>query len=252
MITLHDLGRSSMSLASSIRLFFTFIGHFFSHLFKFMSRKIKIDWSMLFVTIYLSGARLMLPIIIISGILGFSLSVTLFSIFNELHLGRRALPIAQMAVIIHLAPLLIGVILSIQSALNLINAKVHQLHHTPNQVMSEHIIPIVFGVIITGLLLYIYCLAAFLGSIFATFHYALKIDVHYNLAHIATSISVHSLDLSIIKVAIYCVIISLIIGYYYYKIATRKISLRKAVSRIMTRNLLCIIFFNAYFNIFFV
>lgn len=251
MITFQDVGRSSLSVASSIRIFFTFIGHLVVHLFKLLIRKLKIDWSMFFITLYLSGARLMIPIIIISGVLGFSISMTLFPIFNEVHLGRKALPIAQMAAIKHLTPILIGIILSIQSALNLINARVHQLHHAPEEVMRDHIIPIMLGEVITGFLLYIYSLIAFLVSIYSTFHYAFNIDVHDNITYLASNISIYLLDYSLFKVWIYCSIISSTTGYYYYKIAIRKISLRKAVSRIMTRSLLFIIFFSAYLNVFY-
>jgi len=250
MLKFREIGHSSMLIAGSLRLFFTFLGHFFLTLFNPRNQHLTIHWAILTKTIYLSGARLMLPVSIISGILGFSLALTLFPIFNGFHLGRHALPIAQMAVVSYLAPLSVGIILSIQSALNLINASVHELQLSLDETMYEYIFPVMLGIILTGVLLYVYALFAALVGVYLTFQYVHNVDVYDHLVHLANTISWYTLDYSLLKVFIYCIIIALVVGYYYYKIALRLISLRKAVSRVMTRSLLCIIVFSAYSNIF--
>lgn len=252
MYSFRELGHSSLWFLDSIRIFFTFLGHFFSGFFHCMAGRLAIGWSSLVKAVFLSGARLVFPIVIISSLLGVSISLSLFSIFSEIHMDDKALPIAQKVVISNLAPLLVGIILSIQSALNLINANVHKLHHTPDEVMCEYIIPITISIIMSGVLLYIYALFTFLVTIYATFHYILNVDISYNMLQLANSISIYSLLYSVFKVLIFCNIIALVVGYYYYEISIREISLRKAVSRIMTRSLLLVIFFAAYLNIFYV
>ncbi|GGI80451.1 ABC transporter permease [Legionella impletisoli] len=250
MYRFKEIGHSTIWFVGSIRIFFRFLGHFFSSFFHCLTGPQSIGWSNFISTLYQSGAHLLLPIVIISGLLGVSISLSLFSILNEIGRGSNALPISQNIAINNLAPLLIGIMLSIQSSLNLINANIHKLHHTPDEVMCEFIIPISISLFVNGLSLYIYSLLTFLVTIYSTFQYIINMDTRDTLLHLASIVSIYDIIYSIFKLFIFCCIITLVLGYYYYEISIRKISLRTAVSRVMTRCLFFIILFGAYLNIF--
>lgn len=250
MYSFKELGHSTVWFIGSIRIFFRFLGHFFSSFFRCLTGSQSVSWSVFIKTVYLSGAHLLLPIMIISFLLGLSISLSLFSILNEINRGGNALSITQNIAISNLTPLLIGIMLSIQSSLNLINANIHKLHHTPDEVMCELIIPITISLFVNGLLLYIYSLFTFLVTIYATFQFIINLDTSDALLHLASIVSIYDVLYSIFKLLIFCCIITLVIGYYYYEISIREVSLRTAVSRIMTRSLSFIIFFGVYLNIF--
>ncbi|WP_133130748.1 ABC transporter permease [Legionella yabuuchiae] len=250
MYSFKELGHSTVWFIGSIRIFFRFLGHFFSSFFRCLAGPKSIGWSNFIKTVYLSGAHLLLPIIVISALLGLSLSLSIFSILNEIGRGDNALPIMQNIAISNLTPLLIGILLSIQSSLNLINADIHHLHHTPDEVMCEFIIPITISLFVNGISLYIYSLFTFLVSIYSTFQFIINIDTRDLLLHLASIVSPYDIVYSVFKLLMFCCIISLVIGYYYYEISIREISLRTAVSRIMTRSLFFILFFGVYLNIF--
>lgn len=250
MYSFQEIGYSSVRFLGSIRLFLQFLGHLAIVSVQFLLGRTSIAWSYTINTLFLSGVKLSTPIIIISILTGFSLAMTFHSLFNRFHLFQSALPLTQSIAIRSIVPILIGIILSIQSSLNLINARIHKLHEMPQTVLRVHVIPAMAGILIAGILLYVYSLIAFLLGIYSTFYFFLRLDVSIYLINIASYITLWDLYLSFSKVVLYCWIVAIVVGYYYYEVAIRKVSLRKAVSTIMTRSLLFIIIASVYLGLF--
>ncbi|QBR84477.1 ABC transporter permease [Legionella israelensis] len=250
MYNFQQIGSSSIRFLGSIRIFFWFLGHLVVSIIHVLAGSFSVYWLTMGKTIFRSGVLLMFPIIIISALMGLTLSLSLFDILSRFQIQHNALPITQNIMLHNLLPLIIGVILSIQSGLNLINAQVKRLHRMPQEVILEYIIPMMAGIIITGLLLYVYALTAFLIGIYSTFHYILNINTQEYLWHITNTLALADLGYSIFKNLLYCSIVALVAGYYYYEIAIRNVSLRKAVSSIMTRSLLWIIILGTYLGIY--
>ncbi len=248
MYSFNRVGKISIGILGQLQLRFQFVGHGFLCLWRVLKSP-SLFWGKTFLqTIYLSGVRLFLPVVVFCVFIGFSLSVSLDQIFRQLPIESQAQTIVQNAALITIAPLLLGLMLATQSALNLINAKVHQLHHTPEEVMVHHILPISLGILCSGMLLYVYAFVAILSSIYLTFQWVIYSGVRENFFYFLGVIRINDLLYAIFKLLIYCGIVGFVVGYHYYAIALRKIDLRRAVSRIMTRSILFIVVVGAFLN----
>lgn len=250
MYSFQEIGYSSIRFLGSVRLFLCFLGHLVVTFIRFILGRISISWSNTVKTLFLSGVRLFVPILMISALIGFSLALTFHNIFIRFHLLQSALPITQNIAIRNIIPVLLGIIISIQSALNLISVRIHKLHQMPQTVLMVHVIPTMFGIILTSFFLYIYSLTAFLIGIYSAFYFFLNVEVRFFLMNITNYITPWDIIYSLEKVMLYTSIVALVVGYYYYEVAIRKVSLRKAVSTIMTRSLLFIIVTGTYLGLF--
>lgn len=250
MYLFHSLGTIFIRFLGSIRLFFTFLGHLFTAAMQLLSGKLSPRWLTTANTLFLSGVRLVLPILILSALIGLSLSLSFYEILSRFQMQKNALVITQNIVIRSLVPILIGFILSIQTALNLINVPTEKLQKSTAQIMQIYIIPMLPGILLTGLLLYVYALFAALISVYSTFHFILNVSTHDYLLHITSNLSLTDLGHSLLKILLYCLIVAAVTSYYYYEISIRTVSLRKAVSSIMTRSILWIIIASAYLGIY--
>ncbi len=180
-----------------------------------------------------------------------SLAVSSFLILNNFHLQDKALGIAQTLLLQDILPLLIGFVLCVQVSLNIINAriKITKLQRTPQEVILEYILPIIIGVNITGLLLYIYLLVAIFMSLFITFYNLLNMNADMYIMELERNATVVSVSYSLVKTLLYCSIVSLTAGYYYYMVATRHVPVRRAVSRILTRGSLWLTISSVYIKL---
>ncbi|STX43760.1 ABC transporter permease [Legionella donaldsonii] len=249
MYVFRRTGFNVIKFIASVTLFFHFIGHLWHCMQDFLWGRSVISWERIIKTIYRSGAKLAIPLLFISALMGMSIATNLHHILNKYHLQHKALLIVQNLLTRDFVPLLIGYVLCVQSSLNLITARVTKLHRVPQEVLLDYILPIIIGINITALLLYTYTVAAFIFSVYLTFHFVLGISTHEYLLHLAGSITFVEIFISILKTSVYCTIVSLIVGYYYYDVAVRNISVRQAVSRIITRGLLWLTAFSLYLNI---
>jgi len=246
MYSFQQIGSSSVRFLGSIRIFFLFLGHLLTCLFSAFVGRVSIYWFNLARTIYRSGVHLLWPIMLLAALMGMSLALSLYNILSQFYVEYKALPITINVLTRTLLPLLIGIILSIQSGLNLINARLKRLHQKPEEVILEHIIPIMTGIFITGLLLYIYSIAAFLVGIYFAYLYILEINVQDYFLHLTSNLALTDLFYSMFKTSLNALIVAMVVGYYYYELSIRSVSLRKAVSCIMTRSIVWIILSGAY------
>lgn len=228
-----------IAFVSSFILFLRFMGHLYCSLINLLIGRLSLSWLNIVRTIYYSGVKLVIPFMLINTFVGISMVMKVNQILTPYNLQRDGRLIAQNILTHDLIPFIIGVLLCIQSALNLINVKVNEEDlHVPQQVVVNHILPVLIGINIAGGLLYAYALAAFFMSIYVTYQYFLYTNLYVPMIRILTAITLYDMIYSILKTTLYCTIVSLTIGYYYYDLAVRRLSLRLTVSRIMTRGFL--------------
>src|ERR1700733_9949552 len=150
MIIFKQFGKKTSDLYQSISLFFLFVGHLF-YCVLFCAR--QIIWRHTLITTLWAGARVVLPLIIVSMMIGVSITLSIHYILAPFHLQNHVVFIAQGTMIRDFAPLPIGFILCVHCGLNLIDSDHPSLHHTPQKVILETIIPLMVGISCTALLL---------------------------------------------------------------------------------------------------
>lgn len=246
MYVFRRLGFHIVKFINSQVLVFRFFGHLFHSLKDVLFGELSITWGNMVEIMYYSGARLVLPVIFICALLGVSISQTTYYLLNPFHLHHKSLPVAQNVVTHEVLPLLIGFILCIQAALHLINTRLRRHKQSPEEVILDHVWPIITGMNITSLLLYTYAITVILLSFYFSFHYMLGVSAHEFLLHVTSSGTIFDLIYSAFKTLILCIVVSLAAGYYYYEAAIRQLSLRKAVSRIMTRGSFWLVLASVY------
>lgn len=235
----------------SIFFFLSFIGHLAHSSKNIITRHLSISWQNVWKILYYSGVSLVIPLIIVSALMALSLGINSFLILSNFHLEDKALPIAQTLLLQDVLPLLIGFVLCVQVSLNIINAriKITKLQRTPQEVILEYILPIIIGVNITGLLLYVYLISVIYLSLYITFHHLLNINADMYVMELERNTTFFSVTYSIIKTLLYCSIVSFTAGYYYYMVATRHVPVRRAVSRILTRGSLWLTISSVYIKL---
>lgn len=251
MYVVKQTGFYVIRFLKSIIFFFSFVGHLCHSSKNIITRHLTISWANVGKVLYYSGVTLVIPLIIISSLLAMSLAVNSYLILSKFHLQEKALSMAQTFLVHDILPLLIGFVLCVQVSLNIINAriKIAKLQSTPQEVILEYILPIIIGVNITGLLLYVYLIAATVLSFYFTFHHISNISTQIFLLDIARTTTLSVFICSVVKTALYCSIVSLTAGYYYYQVATRHVPIRRAVSRILTRGSLWLTISSVYIKI---
>lgn len=230
----------------SITLFFRFMGHLSHNLKKVIFSHLSISWYNLFTTVYRSGVKLVIPMVTISSLLGVSLVFNIYQTLSPFNLQQQVLDIAQNILFYDILPFLICLILSIQQALNLVTAEITVLKRTHHEVLLDYVIPLMIGTSFSAIFLYIYTFNAVLISIYFCFQYLLKTDIHEYIFQLSNSITSTGILYSFFKTFVYCNIVSLIVGYYYYEVAEGYLSLRKAMSRIMSRSFVCLAMTSVY------
>jgi ABC-type transporter Mla maintaining outer membrane lipid asymmetry permease subunit MlaE len=231
-------------------LFFRYLGHLLQVSKELILKKHTITRINLLMVVYYSGANLVFPMMIISSLLGVSLVINIYNLLNPLFLQNQILLVAQNILFYDLLPFVIGLVLSIQLALNLINVRGKGLRRSTQETVLQNILPLIIGGNISALLLYIYSFNAILISIYFCFRYLLRTDLHEYLFHLTNTITTINILFSVFKTLVYCTIVCIVVGYYYYGVAALYFSLRKAISRIMTRSLLCLTVSSIYFKFF--
>ncbi|MBI2786756.1 MAG: ABC transporter permease, partial [Legionella longbeachae] len=116
----------------------------------------------------------------------------------------------------------------------------------PDDFISTHVWPIIIGINITSLLLYIYLVTSIFVSFYISFHFLFGYTTNEFLIYILNSTTVFDLIYSFVKTLILCIVIGFSASYYYYEAAIRKINLRKAISRILTRSSFWLIIVSTY------
>lgn len=202
-----------------------------------MFGRLTISGTQILRILFDSGIILVTPLIILCTVISVSLGLNIYSFLSRFNLQEKALITTQELLTHDILPLLIGLILCGQFSLNLINARltITRQNHTPEEVILNFVVPIFIGMSSAALLLYIYAFFAFIISLYFTFYSIFSFTVYDYINQMGRYITILELAASLAKTLFYCMIISLTAGYYYYQIAINHVSLRRAVSRIITR-----------------
>lgn len=249
-MTQQSRSLSNLPIIKDISLFFRYLGHLIYCMNDALPTQTPLMWANFWSTVYYSGAKMTIPLMIISSLMGASLILNIYSILSPFYLQDQVLMVAQSILFYDLLPFIIGLVFSIQLAINLVSAPVKTHQRTPHEVVLQYVIPLILGSNFSALLLYIYSLNAILVSIYFCFRFLLKTDLHQYLFHLSSTFTSINVLYSILKTLIYCTIVSLVVGYYYYAVTLCHLTLRRAMSRIMTRSLLCLTISSIYFKFF--
>lgn len=248
MYMFHQFGAYVLKFANSFKVFFTFIGYLFYNLFYVLRGRRSISKDSVVKIIFNSGAGLVIPLMIISSLIGVSLSINVFNFLRKFHLEGPVWDLAQDVVTENIVPLLIAVFLCVRTSLTLIHAKVDRSKRASEHVIIGHILPIIIGINISGVLLYVYCLAAFHLSIYLNLVFILQVHTQHYFIHLGDDITISNFLFSIYKTGLYCTIVSIVIGYYYHVSAFEELPIDNAVSQIITRSLIWLAISAACFN----
>lgn len=234
----------------AIVLFFRFLGHLVCCIEEILSGREKLYWLKLFKVVYQSGVKLLVPIVLISAILGITLVLNIYSTLRPFNLEKNGFLIAQNIFFYDVLPFLINIIISVQMALNLVqNGRIRAQKDTHKTIIAD-IIPILIGVNICAVALYMYALTAVYMSAFVFFRYFLRADIHEFILQLSTTITGYSMFFSLLKTFLLGVMISVIACYYNYQVAVDYLPVRTAVSRIITRSFILLAVGSVYFKFF--
>lgn len=239
-----------LPLLSDFFLFFRFLGHLSLDIKTIILGQSAFSKTNFLMSIFNSGVKMTIPLMLICSLMGASLILNIYHILSPLYLQNQVLLVAQNILFYDLLPFVIGLVLSIQLALNLINARANKFEKKTSDIILDQIIPLILGSNISTFVLYIYCFNAIFITIYFCFRVLLNTDLHEYLFHLTNTITTINILFSILKTLIYCTIVSLVVGYYYYCVASRHLSLRIAMSRIMTRSLVFLTVSSIYFKFF--
>lgn len=230
----QNTGKKATELYRAFIFYFSFLGHLIASVFLHSN---AIVWRPTFTTTLIAGGWIVFPLIVVSVLIGMSMALSIHYILAPFHLQHQAIIIAQTTMLHDAAPLLIGFVLCVHCSLNLINPKHPSLKHSPQDVLLKTIIPLIVSINCTALLLYIYVTLSFLIGVYFTFYYFLQININEYLAGLNDIIYSSDIVGSVAKSLLFATIASVTAGYYYYDVASRILSTRTAVSRIITRGL---------------
>lgn len=232
---IHHTRVFSISRINSIQLFIHFVGHLSHTIKEALFRRATISWFNLWAAMYHSGAKIIIPIILVSTLIGVSLVTNIYNtLLNVANLPQRVLYVSQDILLNDVLPCFIGLTLALQWALNIISIE----QRSPISMLQVYIIPIMLAFIVCAPLIYVYSVNVIYISIYFCFKYYLRIDFHQYFSQIINSFTNLVLIRSIIKTTIYCTIVSLTVGYNYYAVAFGFIPQRIAMSRILSRSLI--------------
>lgn len=248
MLLFRHTGEKTSALADSMVFFFLFLGHFFYNL---IVNCYKIHWHNTFRITLRAGSIIVLPLIIVTMLMGISLALSIHYILARYNLQNQALFIIQDSMIKDIAPLPIGFVLCVHCGLNLIDVNHPSLHQSPQTVLLETIIPLIVAINLTAMLLYTYVATAFYVSVFLAFNYFLHTNTDEYLLNLSRIINPIDISMSIGKTMLLATIASFIAGYYYYDVAIRVLATRKAVSRIITRGLFWLVVISVLLKVYF-
>lgn len=226
----------------NVRLFFIFLGALLYLSFK---EGKNISWRHGIARSLYAGYELFIPLMLVSISIGVGLSYGLHQLLSPYKLSVGGVFLAQTVLLRDIAPLPIGFILCIKNALILIDSPLSsELNEGKRDaVLLDVVIPQIIGMNLTGLLLYIYGFAACAISVLLSFILILKSDINAYLMRFSAFIEPTEMFLSLSKAFVFMLVATLISGFYYFELVRRKISVRRAVSKILTRGIfwLCIV-----------
>ena len=147
---LTRIGYHGMHFYRSIQLFICFFGHLNATILNVILGRVSIKWKLVTMTIYYSGAKLVVPFILISSLLASTMSINIHNLLSAYRLEREAIIILQQVATVNLIPIFIGTVLLVQSSLGLTKHYIKGMHYQRQETIEVYIIPIMFGLLFVG------------------------------------------------------------------------------------------------------
>ncbi|HFD2230906.1 TPA: ABC transporter permease [Legionella pneumophila] len=160
MYVFRRFSKHIITFLHSLELAFRFLGHLVDSTIKVIFGKLSIVWPNTLEMIYYSGARLVILLSFIGILLGATVSQTVYALLKPFQLHQRVLPIVQNILTHEILPVLIGFILCIQAALHMVNTRLEHYQENPEAIILAQVLPIIVGMNIASLLLYVYLVSA--------------------------------------------------------------------------------------------
>lgn len=248
MYVFHQIGGYINKIVDSCFLFLCFLGHLSCSLVNVLIRRHSISRPPIIRTVFNSGAKLAVPLMFVSSLMGMAILYIIINFLKKYNLQHQGWIFAQDIITQNLVPFLIALFLCIQSSLSLLSAHENQPPQTAENVVLDHILPIIIGVNIAGALLYIYCIAGFYFSIYFVDLYILQFHPQYYFLHLGEYLKLSNFISSVLRTGLYCTIVSVTTGYYYYVVAYKNRPISKAMSQIITRGLVWLALCGASMN----
>ena len=242
----RHFGLNIINAFHSFILVFRFLGHLLYSLARIISGKVSVGWPNTMEFMYYAGVRPIPSLVLICLIIGITVSQAVYFLLQPFNMHQRILPTVQNVLTHEILPIVIGFILCIQMALHLINTRLEEHHRNPADFILTHVWPIIIGMNITSLILYIYLVSSIFVSSYISFHFLFGYTNNEFLIHILNSTTTFDLIYSFGKTLILCIIVGFSASYYYYETAVKNIPLRKAISRILTRSSFWLIIASMY------
>jgi ABC-type transporter Mla maintaining outer membrane lipid asymmetry permease subunit MlaE len=234
------------TLVYSTILVFRFLGHLFYSFINIISGKSSVAWSNTVDFMYYAGARPVTSLFFICLLVGISVSQAVYFFLQPFHLHQKVLPLVQNILTHEILPIIIGFILCIQMALHLISTRLEHYDKNPEEFILSHVWPIIIGMNLTSLLLYVYLVTSIFLGFYISFHFLFGYTTNEFLFYILNATTAFDLTYSVVKTLILCIIIGFSASYYYYEATIRKTNLRKAISRVLTRSSFWLIISSMY------
>ena len=243
---LETTGKKIHKFFGAFTFFFQFFGELVS---QFLRHGNRVTWRKIIAANLHFGTTIVIPLILVSMLIGMALTVSIHLTLAHFHLQQKAMVIIQTTMLRDIAPLPIGFVFCVHCGLNLIEEDHPSLHQLPKVVILETIVPLFAGINITALLLYTYVFLSFLFSAYITSYFILETNTNEYLLRLSQIINPYEVIESLVKTVAYASTAALVAAYYYYAVASKVIPTRQAVSRIITRSLFWLIVLSVGFKL---
>ncbi|WP_019217762.1 ABC transporter permease [Legionella tunisiensis] len=177
MYNFRRFGINVINSINSIVLVFRFLGHLLYSLICIISGKVSVGWSNAIEFMYYAGVRPVTSLVLICLLIGITVSQAVYFLLQPFNLHQRILPTVQNILTHEILPIVIGFILCIQVALHLINTRLEEHNRNPEDFILTHVWPIIIGMNMTSLILYVYLVSSIFSALILAFIFYLGIQI---------------------------------------------------------------------------
>lgn len=249
MYIFQRLGFYGIRCSYSVFYFFEFLGYLGITIKRVVLGQRKFPWHDFFHGVYHALSLLVVPLIFLGVLISATLELNVYMILKHFNMQQHAIIRVQGMVVRDILPGILAIILCIRFALNMITVKTFVLKSSPYELMINHILPRMLIICITAILLFPYFMMAALITTYIVAKEVLSINVTNYLLLLSDNLSIVDLFSALLKLTVLTLLVSIIAGFYYYKMSVGHLALRKVVSRIMTRGIVWIIVCNVWFKL---
>lgn len=243
------LGFYGIRCSYSVFYFFEFLGYLGITIKRVVLGQRKFPWHEFFHGVYHALSLLIVPLIFLGVLISATLELNVYLILKHFNMQQQSIIKVQGMITRDIIPGVLAIILCIRFALNMITVQSNVLQSTPYELMINHILPRMLIICLTALLLFPYFIMAALLTTYIVVQEILMVNLTNYLLVLSDNLSIIDLLIAMLKLTVLTILVSIIAGFYYYKMSVGHLALRKVVSRIITRGIVWIIGCNVCFKL---